>query len=133
MPFGTVIQKRTTVLFAGRFRHRIDIVKVSPVQDSTGGQDINVDVIYKNVWASIEALTGKEQFAASAFISQSSHQVVIRYLTGINAGQQVWFDGRQFQIEAVLNPTEITKTLVLLVMEINNSLQQITSQPGDLD
>jgi head-tail adaptor len=202
MPFGTIVQKRSPVLFVGRLRHRIDIVQLSPTQDSTGGQNVSADVVYANVWASIEALTGTEKFAAHEFISQVSHQVVIRYIgaapswqadnnyigaalckdsngnlqqaqgsgglsgatvpvwnvtiggttadgsgstaftwknlgaapnrTGVTSGQQVWFQGRQFQIESVLNPDERTKMLILLCIEINDSLQQNTSQPGDL-
>lgn len=201
MPFSAIIQKRTPYLFAGRLRHRIDIVNVSRVQDSTGGQNLSLDVVYANVWASIEALSGTEKFAAHEFVSQASHQVVIRYIkgapqwtpvfdyaggalikdtngnlqqaqggglsgavaptwnqvtggftedgdpstgvlwknlgvapvrTGVNAGQRVWFQGRQFEIEAVLNPDERTKMLVLLCIEINDSNQQITNQPGGL-
>lgn len=202
MPFGPIIQRRTPTLFAGRLRHKIDLVQVSQAQDSAGGFNLSCDVVYANVWASIEALSGTEKFAAHEFISQVSHQVVIRYIgaapswqadwnylsgqlcvdanlnlqqaqcagtsgdtaptwgtaygaitqdgdpstglswkclgvapirTGVVAGMQVWFSGRQFQIEAVLNTDERNKLLILLCIEINDSLQQITSQPGDLN
>jgi head-tail adaptor len=200
--FGTVVQKRSPVLFAGRLRHRIDIVQLSSAQDSTGGLNVSADVIYAGMWASIEALSGTEKFAAHEFVSQVSHQVVIRYIgaapswqaannyvgtalvkdsngnlqqaqgsgglsgataptwnatvggttadgsgstaftwknlgaaptrTGVTSGMQIWFQGRQFQIEAVLNPDERTKMLILMCIEINDSLQQLTTQPGDL-
>lgn len=133
MPFGFIVQKRTPFLFAGRLRHRVDIVSISPTQDSTGGQNLSVDTIYANIWASIEALNGTEKFAAHEFVSQATHQIVLRYLDGINSGQQVWFEGRQFQIEAVLNPDERNKMLILICIEINDSLQQNPNQPGDLD
>lgn len=201
MPFGTVIQKRTPKIFAGRLRHKIDIVKVSSIQDSTGGQSLLACVVYTNVWASIEALTGTEKFAAHEFISQVSHQCVIRWIgpapswlannnyttnflvvdsnrnlqqaqapglsgpvapvwnktpggfttdgdpstgltwknvgaagqrTGVNAGMQIWFEGRTFQVEAVLNADERNKSLIMLCIEINDSLQQNTNQPGGL-
>jgi head-tail adaptor len=202
MAFGAIIQKRTPTLFAGRLRHKIDLVKVSNVQDSTGGFNLSIDVVYANVWASIEALSGMEKFAAHEFISQVSHQVVIRYIgaapswlpnfdypanglvkdtngnlqkalgmgghsgavapvwamstgattqdcdpstgvtwknlgpaplfTGVTGALQVWFQGRQFQIEAVLNTDERNKSLILLCVEINDSKQQITNQPGGL-
>lgn len=67
-------------LAAGVLRHRIDIVTVSPVQDSAGGIDLNVNVIYANVWASVEAMTGTESFAAGAQNTVVTHQVVIRYI-----------------------------------------------------
>jgi len=47
----------------------------------------------------------------------------------ILAKDQVWFQGpsgnnRAFQIEAVMNPDERNKMLVLLCVEINDSAQQ---------
>jgi head-tail adaptor len=69
-------------LAAGKLRHRIDIVKPSPVQDSTGGINLSNDVIYANVWSSIEALSGMETFAANTQTSASSHQIIIRYIGG---------------------------------------------------
>lgn len=126
MPFGTIIQRRTPMLFAGRLRNRIDIVELLPVQDSTGGQSLSAVMIYSNVWASIEALSGTEKFAAHEFVSLVSHQIVIRYQTGINSGMQVWFNDRTFQIESVLNPDERTKMLILLCIEINDSRGQLT-------
>lgn len=202
MPLPPVIQKRTPIMFAGRLRHKVDIVQISPTQDSTGGQNLSANTVFANVWASIEALSGTEKFAAHEFVSQVSHQVVIRwigpapswqpdweYSTGnlvvdangnlqqaqsnglsgstaptwnqtvggftsdgdpstglswknlgvasqrsaVNSGMQIWFQGRQFQIEAVLNPDERNKMLLLLCIEINDSLQQNTNQPGDLN
>jgi hypothetical protein len=39
------------------------------------------------------------------------------------AAMYVWWNGRWFLIEAVLNPTETTKMLVLVCAEINDSAQ----------
>ena len=67
-------------LQAGKLRHRVDIVKVSPLQDSTGGVNFSQVVIFANVWASVEALSGMETSAANTQVSASSHQIVIRYI-----------------------------------------------------
>lgn len=133
MPFGAIIQKRTPTLFAGRLRHKIDIVQPTDTQDSTGGFDISVNTVFANVWASVEALNGTDKFAAHEFVSEVSHQVTIRYLPGITASMQVWFSGRQFQINAVLNTDERNKLLILLCVEINDSRQQNPNEPGDLN
>ena len=69
-------------LAAGKLRHRCDIVKPSPVQDSTGGINLSDDVVYANVWCSIEALSGTETSAAQSQASASSHQIIIRYIGG---------------------------------------------------
>lgn len=203
MAFGPVVQRRTPALFAGRLRHKIDIVQVSAAQDSTGGQNLSNCVVYANVWATIEALTGTEKFAAHEFISQVTHQVVIRWIgpapswqpdynytggqlvvdanlnlqqaqagggtsgdtapawnktvggltddgptstgvvwknagmanqrSGVSSGMQIWFQGRTFQIESVLNPDERNKMQIILCIEINDSNQQQSNQPGGLN
>jgi head-tail adaptor len=194
MGWGIQAQRRSPTLNVGRLRNRISIVRVSPVQDSMGGTNLSVDVLYANVWASVEALSGQDKFAAHEFVSEVSHQVVIRYIagapswmanaqylggalvvdengdleqaqsggglsgasapdwsevlggltedgdpstgltwknigpaptrTGITAAMQVWFNGRQFQIQAVQNPDERNKMLLLQCLEINDSQQQ---------
>src|SRR5271170_8461143 len=71
---------RTGRLRAGKLRHRIDIVVVNPVQDSTGGFDLSSDIIYENVWASVEALSGRETLVLESQTSLVSHQIIIRYI-----------------------------------------------------
>jgi head-tail adaptor len=201
MPYGRVIQRQTPVLQVGRLRHKIDIAAPTGAQDSTGGFTPGDGAVYVNCWASIEALTGVEKFAAHEFVSQVSHQIVIRYIgpapqwnptynyitgaltldpngnlqqaqndglsgatqptwnptlggttadgdpstgiswknlgttfprTGVTSQMVVWFQGRNFQIESVLNPDERNKMLILLCIEINDSRQQIINQPGGL-
>lgn len=65
---------------AGKLRHRIDIVTVNPTQDSTGGIDLSEDLVYANVWASVEPLAGMESLSAQSQTSVSTYQVVIRYI-----------------------------------------------------
>lgn len=122
----------STRLKAGSLRHRIDLVAPTNAQDSTGGVSLADNVVYANVWAAIEALTGKDNLAVGEFVSQTTHKVTIRYIPGVTARMQVWFSGRQWQIQAVLNPDERTKMLVLLCLEINDSAQQKTAQSGGL-
>lgn len=192
---------RTGRLQAGKLRHRIDIVVPSATQDSTGGTNWSADVIYANVWSSIEALSGRETLVLESQTSMVSHQVIIRYIgaapdwqadteyaagalcedsngnlqqaqaaglsgasaptwsttkgnftadgdpstglnwknlgpappyTGVTAAMRILFQGRQFQITSVLNPDERNKLLCLMCLEINDSRQQLTTQPTDL-
>ena len=71
---------RTGRLQAGKLRHRADIVMPSPQQDSTGGFNLSADVVYANVWCSIEALSGRETLVLESQTSMVSHQVIIRYI-----------------------------------------------------
>jgi len=207
MSFGSIVQRRTPTLFAGRLRHKIDLVIEVPSQDSTGGVDITDNVVFANVWASVEALNGNETQAAGQELSAVTHQIVIRYIgpapswqptylypggsfvkdsngnlqrawgggpakggggtsgsvapawnttaggittdgvqpglvwqnlgvaperTGVTSDMMVWFQGRQFEVEAVLNPDERNKMLILLCIEINQSVQQRVKIPTGL-
>ena|SRR6266567_9224716 len=119
-----IVQRRTPTLFAGRLRHKIDIVQPTQAQDSTGGTDVSNDTVFATVRASVEAISGTEQYGEQAFISRTTYQIVIRYLPGVTSAMQVHWQGRQFQIESVANPDGRSKLLILLCVEINDSAQQ---------
>jgi SPP1 family predicted phage head-tail adaptor len=124
MPYSGIVQARTPTLMAGRLRHKIDIVNVSPCQDENGSQWQNKTVLFANVWATVQALNGTDKFAAHEFVSQATHEVIIRYMPGVNSGQEIVFGTRIFQCKCVLNPDERNKMLILLCVEINDSSQQ---------
>jgi SPP1 family predicted phage head-tail adaptor len=125
---------------AGQLRHRIEIVKpYGGGQDATGCVALTSMSPVLTTWAKIEAITGRDVLAANQFSSIATHKITIRYrgpnqaapLT-ITAQDQVWFRGRVFQISAVLNPDERTKVQYLLAVEVNDSTQQVSNQPGGL-
>ena len=119
-----ITQHRTPTLNAGRLRHRIDIVTQTGVQDSTGGWSLADTQVFASVWATVEALSGDEQFVAGTQVSKVSHRVVLRYLAGVTSAMQVRWQGRKFQITDVLNPDGRTKMLALDAVEIGDSVNQ---------
>lgn len=136
MSFEGVIQSGKVYLQKGRLRHRVQIVQPTLSQDSTGGWNISANNVILTTWASIEALTVSEKFAAKQFASQVSHRVIIRNPRsaapqGITAKMQVWYNGRQFQVEGVLNPDERPDALVLICMELNDSAEQSSASPSE--
>ncbi len=121
-----------TQIKAGDLRHRIQIVKPSGTQDAMGGvsQDPSQWTPIRTCRASIEAWTGDSSLATGQFVSATSHWITIRHPRAdatITAQMYAWWNKRTFQINAVLNPTEQTKLLVLVCTEINDSQQQAAS------
>jgi SPP1 family predicted phage head-tail adaptor len=117
---------------AGSLRHQIQIVVPSKVQGKAGGLVSAGATVLATVWASVEALSARELYAAQQMIAQVTHKVTIRYMEGIKAKMHVWFTGpegtaRQFEIEAVSNPDERPHMLVLLCLERNDAAYE---QPG---
>ena len=113
MPFGNILQRNTPVLLAGRLRHKIDLVQLTQVQDSTGGVSLSNVVVYANVWASIEALNGQETLAAGQELSTVSHQIVIRYIGAAPSWQAL----NNYSVGA-------------LCKDSNGNLQQVQSAGG---
>jgi len=109
---------------SGAMRHRVTIVKFNGTQDASGGTSLADYTPVAGVWAEIETLDGDDALVAGAEMSQVVHLVKIRWMAGINASQQVLFNGRKFQIKAVVNSDERNKKLVLKCIEINESRQQ---------
>ncbi|MGA8429502.1 MAG: phage head closure protein [Candidatus Sulfotelmatobacter sp.] len=125
MGWGIQVSRRSPTLNTGRLRNRVSIVRVSPVQDSTGGFDLSADVLYANVWASVESESGNDSAnGGGGFVSKVKYQVVLRYLAGVTANMQMLFNGQQYQIEAVENPDGRNKMLLLTCMLISDSAQQ---------
>jgi SPP1 family predicted phage head-tail adaptor len=135
MAFDGFVQAGKPDIQVGKLRHRIQIVKPKLSQDTTGGFDLRTDNVVISCWASIEAMTGVEKFAAHEFTSNVSHKIWIRHPRSsaptITANMQVWFNTRQFQIEAVLNPDERKKVLCLICMEVDDSQNQVTAAPAE--
>jgi SPP1 family predicted phage head-tail adaptor len=109
---------------AGKLRHRIDLLKPSVAQDQFGGTDESAANLFATVWASIEAVSAGERFAGEQITSVVSHRITIRWRAGVGSDMYVSFDGRQFQIQAVQNPDERHKMLVLPCLERDDSSRE---------
>ena len=112
----------STTIEAGKLRQRIDIVKPNLTQDPAGGTQVDDDSIFATVWASIEAFTGVERYAGQQLVAEVTHKITIRWMDGVKASMNVWYEGRQFQIQAVLNPDERHHMLVLMCLERDDSV-----------
>lgn len=104
---------------AGELRHVISIQDLDPNGDDFGGLSVRTDFA-TNVRAKITALQGRELYRAQQVVAEVTHEVEIRYIPGVKAKMTVLFNGRRFEIQAVLNPTERTKELHLLCLERND-------------
>lgn len=106
-----------TTLQAGKLLHQVQLVTPDAPQDPAGGWVIDQTTLFATVWASVEALSGRELFAAQQQVSEVTHKITIRYLTGVLSSMCVIFDGHFYQIMAVLNPDGRHTMLILLCKE----------------
>ena len=101
---------------SGKLRHRISLLQPSTTKNSFG--ELNPPNAFAQVWAEIEALSGRELYQAQQRVSEVTHKVTIRYQPNVVAKMCVLFNDRLLRIQAVMNPQERNNTLELLCVEI---------------
>jgi SPP1 family predicted phage head-tail adaptor len=105
---------------AGDLRRQIKIQQRSTAQD-TLGQPVLTWTDVCTTWADIQPLSGRELELAQAINAEVNHQVTIRYRTGITAAMRVLYQGRIFNIQAVMDVDTRHKELQLMCSEgLNN-------------
>jgi SPP1 family predicted phage head-tail adaptor len=116
------------VINAGDLRHKIQLVRQTSSQGTSGGIASDQGDVYAEPWAKIEALAGRELMAAQQRVSEVTHRITIRWMPDVRSSDMVWFgtlkDGapdRQFDIEAVMDPDERCVVLWLLCVERDDS------------
>jgi SPP1 family predicted phage head-tail adaptor len=114
----------STRIEAGKLRHRIRITQPGLNEDAFGDSPNDDASLIATVWASIEALTGRELYAAQQRVAEVTHKITIRWMPEITSRLNVLFENRMFQVQDVLNPDERRKMLVLLCIERDNSARE---------
>lgn len=104
---------------AGLLRHKISIQKKIVLRDSMGGETVTWEP-HCYAWASISPLSGHEYFAAKQIQASISHQIEMRYQSGIKTYYRVQWGERNFNIDAILNHEERNIKLTLLCSEAPN-------------
>lgn len=104
-------------MMAGNLRHRVEIGRYIPATDPFGDPLPPTWQTVATVWAAVEALTGRLYFEARQTAEQSDHRITIRWRSGIEPGQVVRHDGREFTVQAVLDRDGRKRWLELLCRE----------------
>ena len=102
---------------AGTLRHRVTIQRYELVVDDYGAplhRESWKDVA--TVWASVEAVSGRDFFAARQEQSEVTQRIRIRYRPDVTADMRVIHNGKVFNIVAPL-PDNRGRELVLMCRE----------------
>lgn len=100
----------------GRLRHRVTFQALTRTPDAGGGAtETWTDVA--TVWAAVEPLAGTERLRAMQVSPTLSHRIRTRYRAGITTANRAVYDGREFDITAVIDPGERHRELQLLAEE----------------
>lgn len=97
----------------GRLKHRVTL-QTFEVIDGPYREETWVDI--GKIWAEIGSVSGKELIASGAELSSVSYKIIIRYRKDVTAKHRIKYDGKIYNIAAVL-PNNNRTMLTLLCEE----------------
>lgn len=101
-------------------RHYVTLQEEVRSADTVGGYKKSwVDIA--RFWAAIEplhgGLRGREILMGDQPTSTITHRIMIRYRSGISAGQRMMYKERYFNIRSIINEHEKNRILIILAEE----------------
>lgn len=104
---------------AGTLRHLVELQSPSLAQNAYG-EPIESWTTYAAVWAAIRPLSAVETPQAPQATPIATHQVTLRYTTGVTSGHRIKFGTRYLNVESVLNTDERNRELLLQCREVQS-------------
>jgi SPP1 family predicted phage head-tail adaptor len=101
---------------AGSLRHLVSIEDYTETTDSLGGVS-NTWAEFSKAYANIVPLSGNEKYVSAEKHATATHQITIRYLSGVNPKMRVVYGSRVFEIVSVINTGTRDKMMQLIVEE----------------
>ena len=104
---------------AGRLRHRVTIQEKVVTRD-TFGEEVITWTDVATVWGSVEPMRGREFMEGRQVEAEVSTRIRIRYFPdGVEPEDRVSYDGRVFDILAVIEVEERHREMQLMCREID--------------
>lgn len=95
----------------GAMRHRVTIERPVRTPDEAGGANISWDAV-ATVWAEIQPKNGREVFESDQLGGRVTHDIRMRFRTGVTPKMRIFHDGRVFDIRLVANIGERGEWLI---------------------
>ena len=112
----------------GALQKRIIIKEPTDHRDYAG--KVRVWSTAATVWARIRPLSARETSNAKLIGGTESHEITIRYLSGVNRSMRINFNNRIFAINGIVNTEERNIDLVITATEIINPIEKESSDSG---
>jgi SPP1 family predicted phage head-tail adaptor len=101
---------------AGDLRRQITIQQRDATVDSFK-QEVVTWTTFATCWAEIDPMSGRELMAAGAQQFEMTHEITIRYRAGVTPAMRVLYQGRIFNIVAVIDNDTQHRKLTLVCQE----------------
>jgi SPP1 family predicted phage head-tail adaptor len=100
----------------GRLRHRIALERAVRSDDGGGGANESW-VKVADVWAEIRPTGGGEIVESDALTGRISHEIIMRFRTGVSPAMRLISNTRLFEIFAVIDIDERRRWIKCLCLE----------------
>ncbi len=100
----------------GKLRHS-GVIEQYSEHRNTLGETLKTWAEFSKVWCDIKPLNGNEKYVSAEKHATATHQVIVRYVAGVNPKMRLVSRGRTFEILAALNVNEQDKMIQLIVEE----------------
>lgn len=101
---------------AGKLKTKILIEQITETANEYG-ELIKTWSTFATAWADIRPLVGREYYTSKQIDAEVTTKIRIRYIAGITPKMRVNNSGQLFDIQAVINPQNSNKEIVLKVIE----------------
>lgn len=101
-------------MLAQQLRHVITIEQRGSGETGYGEPPVTWSAFASNVRASVEPVAGREALAAAANQAALVTRIVLRYIAGVTPQMRVVFDGRNYDIQSVVDVGERRRVLELI-------------------
>lgn len=89
----------------GELRHRLTFQTRTKTSDGMGGFTAPWTDSF-TVWGRVRAVSARERLFSQKMDAEVTHEIIVRYRTGITSEMRFTYDGRTFQVKAPFTPDE---------------------------
>lgn len=104
------------------FRHKITLQQRDTTAVDTDGFKIPEEkapyINVLSIWAMMKTVSGREYVQAAATQNERIVRWIIRHRKGLSEKMRIVYDGRIFEIEAILPDDGLKKTLTIVSKEV---------------
>ena len=104
----------------GKMRCRITFQTIATVINENGFETKQPQV-FATVWAEVSNLHGREYYQAQAVQAENTVKFTIRYLPGLDASMQIFFQGKAYNITSIDNIKFRNKYIEIKALEVESS------------
>ncbi|MCY8898116.1 phage head closure protein [Bacillus spizizenii] len=106
----------------GSFNKRITFLQYANTTNDEGFE-IEGWTPVATVWSAVKTLQGREYIAAATIQAERTTRFIIRYSKRmkalLNNKMRVKYDGREFEIESIINDNEANVTFTIIAKEVD--------------